>query len=93
LASRKNSALARRVASTGSVFGRRHGRWFILRTNGEDATDIELAEDIAYLRKQASYQAGFPCVPAASVLHQDLSLLQRVAIWLENTQTIRIDSA
>ena len=24
---------------------------FILRTNGEDATDAELAEDIAYLRK------------------------------------------
>ena len=71
------------------------GGGFILRTNGEDATDIELAEDIAYLRKtwlrikQASLR-----MPAASVLHQDLSLLQRVLrdMALENTQTIRIDS-
>lgn len=27
------------------------GGGFILRTNGEDATDAELAEDVAYLRK------------------------------------------
>jgi ribonuclease G len=27
------------------------GGGFILRTNGEDASDAELAEDIAYLRK------------------------------------------
>ena len=71
------------------------GGGFILRTNGEDATDVELAEDIAYLRKtwlrikQSSLR-----MPAASVLHQDLSLLQRVLrdMVLENTQTIRIDS-
>jgi len=71
------------------------GGGFILRTNGEDATDAELADDIAYLRKtwlrikQASLR-----MPAASVLHQDLSLLQRVLrdMVLENTQTIRIDS-
>ena len=71
------------------------GGGFILRTNGEDATDIELAEDIAYLRKtwfrikQSSLR-----VSAASVLHQDLSLLQRVLrdMALENTQSIRIDS-
>ncbi|MDB5884777.1 MAG: ribonuclease [Polaromonas sp.] len=71
------------------------GGGFILRTNGEDATDAELADDIAYLRKtwlrikQASLR-----LPAVSVLHQDLSLLQRVLrdMVLENTQTIRIDS-
>jgi ribonuclease G len=30
---------------------RKVGGGFILRTNGEDASDAELAEDIAYLRK------------------------------------------
>lgn len=71
------------------------GGGFILRTNGEEATDAELADDIAYLRKtwarireQASRQ------PAATLLHEDLSLLQRVLRDLvgEHTQAIRIDS-
>ncbi|NBS48444.1 MAG: Rne/Rng family ribonuclease, partial [Betaproteobacteria bacterium] len=71
------------------------GGGFILRTNGEEATDAELAEDIAYLRKtwarireQASRQ------PAPTLLHQDLSLLQRVLrdLVAEQTQAIRIDS-
>ena len=68
---------------------------FILRTNGEDAQDSELAEDIAYLRKtwdrikEASLR-----LPPASVLHQDLNLLQRVLrdVAVESTQTIQIDS-
>ena len=71
------------------------GGGFILRTNGEDATDAELAEDIAYLRKTwALIKEASLRLPAASVLHQDLSLLQRVLrdMVLENTQTIRIDS-
>ena len=68
---------------------------FILRTNGEDATDTELAEDIAYLRKTwVRIKQASLCMPAKSVLHQDLSLLERVLrdMVLENTQTIRIDS-
>ena len=68
---------------------------FILRTNGEDATDAELAEDIAYLRKTwARIKSASLKLPAASVLHQDLNLLQRVLrdMVLESTQTIRIDS-
>ncbi|MCX7255529.1 MAG: Rne/Rng family ribonuclease, partial [Polaromonas sp.] len=68
---------------------------FILRTNGEDATDAELAEDIAYLRKTwARIKSASMKLPAASVLHQDLNLLQRVLrdMVLESTQTIRIDS-
>jgi ribonuclease G len=68
---------------------------FILRTNGEDATDAELAEDIAYLRKTwARIKEASLRLPAASVLHQDLNLLQRVLrdMVVENTQTIRIDS-
>ncbi|MDB5743269.1 MAG: RNAse [Polaromonas sp.] len=71
------------------------GGGFILRTNGEDATDAELAEDITYLRKTwGRIKNASVCLPAASVLHQDLTLLQRVLrdMVLENTQTIRIDS-
>ncbi|MDQ3059897.1 MAG: ribonuclease G [Pseudomonadota bacterium] len=68
---------------------------FILRTNGEDATDAELAEDIAYLRKTwTRIKEASLRLPAASVLHQDLNLLQRVLrdMVVESTQTIRIDS-
>jgi ribonuclease G len=71
------------------------GGGFILRTNGEDATDAELSEDIAYLRKTwALIKEASLRLPAASVLHQDLSLLQRVLrdMVVEDTQTIRIDS-
>ena len=71
------------------------GGGFILRTNGEDASDAELSEDIAYLRKTwARIKEASVRLPAASVLHQDLSLLQRVLrdMVVESTQTIRIDS-
>jgi ribonuclease G len=71
------------------------GGGFILRTNGEEATDAELTEDIAYLRKTWSrIKDAALRLPPASVLHQDLSLLQRVLrdMVVEGTQTIRIDS-
>ncbi len=71
------------------------GGGFILRTNGEDALDAELAEDIAYLRKTwARIKEASLRLPPPSVLHQDLSLLQRVLrdVAVEETQTIRIDS-
>jgi ribonuclease G len=72
------------------------GGGFILRTNGEDSTDAELAEDIAYLRKTwARIKEASVKLPAVmSLLHQDLDLLQRVLRDLvgEHTQTIRIDS-
>ena len=71
------------------------GGGFILRTNGEDASDAELAEDIAYLRKAwARIKAAAQRQPAPSLLHQDLNLLQRVLRDLvnEETQTIRLDS-
>ena len=68
---------------------------FILRTNAEEATDAELADDIAYLRKTwaAIRERSFK-MPPGSLLHQDLSLLQRVLRDLvhEGTQSIRIDS-
>ena len=68
---------------------------FILRTNGEDASDAELSEDIAYLRKTwARIKEASTRLPPKSLLHLDLNLLQRVLRDLvsENTQTIRIDS-
>ena len=71
------------------------GGGFILRTNGEDATDAELSEDIAYLRKTwARIKEASVRVRPASVLHQDLNLLQRVLrdVVVEGTQTIKIDS-
>jgi ribonuclease G len=71
------------------------GGGFILRTNAEDASDSELAEDIAYLRKAWSrIKEASLTLPAQSLLHQDLNLLQRVLRDLvgEGTQTIRVDS-
>ena len=68
---------------------------FILRTNGEEATDQELSEDIAYLRKTwERIRAASLNQAAKSLLHQDLNLLQRVLrdFVTEGTQTIRIDS-
>ena len=71
------------------------GGGFILRTNGEEALDAELQEDIIYLRKTWSrIKDAATQLPPASVLHQDLNLLQRVLrdVVFEGTQTIRIDS-
>lgn len=71
------------------------GGGFILRTNGEDASDAELAEDIAYLRKTwARIREASVRLPPGALLHQDLNLLQRVLrdLVTDETQTIRIDS-
>lgn len=71
------------------------GGGFILRTNGEDASDTELAEDIAYLRKTwARTKEASLKLPPKSLLLQDLDLLQRVLRDLvgEHTHTIRLDS-
>ena len=71
------------------------GGGFILRTNGEDASDAELSEDIAYLRKAwARIRNASTRLPPMSLLHQDLNLLQRVLRDLsgEATQSIKVDS-
>jgi len=71
------------------------GGGFILRTNGEDASDKELADDIDYLRKAwRRIRDAATRLPATSLLHQDLNLLQRVLRDLagELTQTIKVDS-
>ena len=68
---------------------------FILRTNAAEASDAELADDIAYLRttwarvKESAFKS-----PPGTLLHQDLSLAERVLrdIVDDHTQTIRIDS-
>ena len=68
---------------------------FILRTNAEDASDEELSDDIAYLRKtwQRIKEAATRQPPPA-MLHEDLNLMQRVLRDLVSSQTqfIRIDS-
>jgi ribonuclease G len=71
------------------------GGGFILRTNAEDSSDQELLDDIAYLRKTwARIREAASRLPARSILHEDLSLLQRVLRDLvgELTHGIRIDS-
>ena len=71
------------------------GGGFILRTNAEDAADDALAEDIAYLRRVwKQIQARSLQLPAASLVHQELSLSQRVLRDLvrASTGTIWIDA-
>ncbi|MCW5652344.1 Rne/Rng family ribonuclease [Hydrogenophaga sp.] len=68
---------------------------FILRTNAEDATDEELIEDTAYLRKTwLRIKEAATRQPPATLLHEDLNLMQRVLRDLvgAHTQSIRIDS-
>ena len=68
---------------------------FILRTNAEDATDEELVEDTAYLRKTwMRIKDASTRQPSATLLHEDLNLMQRVLRDLvgAQTQSIRIDS-
>jgi ribonuclease G len=71
------------------------GGGFILRTNAEDASDEELADDIAYLRKAwSAIREAATSRAAGTLLHQDLNLAERVLRDLANdaTQTVRIDS-
>lgn len=71
------------------------GGGFILRTNAEEASDTELADDIAYLRKTwATIRQRAQTQKPGTLLHQDLSLAERVLrdLTTEATQTIRIDS-
>ena len=75
--------------------GERMGGGFILRTNAAEATDEELGDDIRYLKKawKGVRERAFKS-PPGTLLHQDLSLAERVLRDLVdgNTQTIRIDS-
>jgi ribonuclease G len=89
-AQQRDALRARLQALVGSA-----GGGFILRTNGEEASDSELAEDIGYLRKTwARIREAALRQPPMTLLHQDLNLLQRVLRDLvgEQTQAIRLDS-
>ena len=71
------------------------GGGFILRTNAEESSDEELAEDIAYLRKTWSHiKASSSRLPPGQLLYEDLNLLQRVLRDLvsSQTQSIKVDS-
>jgi ribonuclease G len=71
------------------------GGGFILRTNAEEASDDELSEDIRYLRKTwAAIRERSFAAPPGTLLHQDLSLAERVLrdLTSDATQSIRIDS-
>ena len=72
-----------------------NGGGFILRTNAEEATDVELQDDMAYLLKTwQRIKLSATQLPPQSVLHTDLTLMQRVLrdMVSDETQTIRIDS-
>ena len=71
------------------------GGGFILRTNAEDASDEELGNDVAYLRKTwGQIRERAHRSPPGTLLHQDLSLVERVLrdLTTERTGSIRIDS-
>ena len=92
---KQREELRQRVISLAGDAVNGGGGGFILRTNGEDAADAELQEDIAYLRKTwARIKDASLRLPPTSVLHQDLNLLQRVLrdVVSDSTQTIRLDS-
>jgi ribonuclease G len=83
------------LATQGLPEGSSASGGFILRTNAEEATDAELADDIAYLRRAwAQIRERAQTRPAGSLLHQDLSLAERVLrdLCTEHTGNIRIDS-
>ncbi len=87
--------LRARVQALATANPEDQGGGFILRTNAEEASDEELAEDIAYLRRAwALVRERAQRSPPGTLLHQDLSLAERVLRDLVNeaTQTIRIDS-
>jgi ribonuclease G len=87
-------ALRQRVASLAASAGG-GGGGFILRTNAEDASDEELREDIAYLRKTwQRIREAATRLPPPSVLYEDLNLMQRVLRDLTSAQTqaIKVDS-
>jgi ribonuclease G len=69
---------------------------YILRTSAEDASDQELSNDLSYLSATwAKIKEGSTRLPAPNLLHQDLSLSERVLrdLATDATTQIRIDSS
>jgi len=68
---------------------------YIVRTQAEDASDSDIAADVEYLRKTwGAILHGARTKPATTLLHQDLSLAQRVLrdFVHDDTATIQVDS-
>ncbi len=68
---------------------------FIVRTMAEDATDTELAADIAYLKTLWQHiLAASRSSPAPTLLHQDLGLAERMLrdAVTDGTASIQVDS-
>lgn len=68
---------------------------FILRTMAETATEPELLQDVEYLTQLWSDIRQMPSkVSAPALIHQDLSLAQRVMrdFLMENTERMLVDS-
>jgi ribonuclease G len=89
------TALALAGDDAGGGEGETKGGGFILRTNAAEASDAELADDVSFLRKTwARVRERAFKSPPGTLLHQDLSLEERVLRDLadDRTQTIRIDS-
>jgi len=87
--------LRARVTALAGGNDKESGGGFILRTNAEEASDTELADDIAYLRRAwALIRERAQSKPPGTLLHLDLTLAQRVLrdLAVDATQTIRIDS-
>lgn len=64
---------------------------FIVRTQAEGATDEEMSADLDYLKKLwATVQTGARTLPPPSLLHQDLTLAQRVLRDMASPQTNQI---
>jgi ribonuclease G len=71
------------------------GGGFILRTNGEDASDAELAEDIAYLRKtwtRIKRRCRRGCRRLAAAPGPEPAAARAARPGERETQTIRLDS-
>jgi ribonuclease G len=69
---------------------------YILRTSAEDADDQELSNDLRYLNATwKKIQEGQGRLPAPNLLHQDLSLAERVLrdLATDAITQIRVDSA
>ncbi|HEU4458429.1 MAG TPA: ribonuclease G [Methylibium sp.] len=87
--------LRQRMQALVGAGGQQQPGGFILRTNAEEASDAELADDIAYLRRTwADIRERAVKSAAGALLHQDLNLAQRVLRDMTNdrTQSVRIDS-
>ena len=64
---------------------------YIVRTQAEGASDEEILSDLEYLKKLwNNVQTGARSLPAPSMLHQDLTLAQRVLRDMVNPATAQI---